>query len=422
MGHLTEAAKKLYIYAFPLIVTEGTHRGADDKGFEHFRKFPDDREKRIVKLNMDTLYSLAWTQLANTPYLVHIPVIRERYYLFPVMDAYTNVVATFGTRTPEHAAGDYLLLLEGDPVPAGYEGYEIIRLPDSLNSILLRIETRGSEDYPLVNRLQDSITIRPLYPERVQPVPAADGRTPSAFAEELDARDYFTLFAELAAHNPIRDPEYLNYAAALGITPGFDWDALTPEQQKALEQGRREALALVVKNGRNPAYFKQKNGWTAILGGVGSYGTDYLQRAQTAYSGWGANLIADSAYVTTYTDHDGGLLTNQHSYRLHIAPDGYPHAAVFWSLTLYGEPSRYPVPNPIDRFSVNTYDVESGRIKQNPDGSLDIFISAAAPAGETANWLPAPQEEEHFSLAIRIYWPDEQTIGGNWDPPTLERI
>ena len=80
------------------------------------------------------------------------------------------------------------------------------------------------------------------------------------------------------------------------------------------------------------------------------------------------------------------------------------------------------MPNPIDRFSVNTYDVESGRIKQNPDGSLDIFISAAAPDGETANWLPAPQEEEHFSLAIRIYWPDEQTIGGNWDPPALERI
>ena len=38
------------------------------------------------------------------------------------------------------------------------------------------------------------------------------------------------------------------------------------------------------------------------------------------------------------------------------------------------------------------------------------------------NWLPAPKTEEHFSLALRVYTPDEQTIRGEWEPPVLERI
>ncbi|MFR6496076.1 MAG: DUF1254 domain-containing protein [Ruminococcus sp.] len=83
MANLKEQAKALYLYGFPLVVTEATHWGSDDKGFHHLRTFPTDKVNKIVKLNNDTLYSTAWTQLAQTPYLVHIPKITERYYLFP---------------------------------------------------------------------------------------------------------------------------------------------------------------------------------------------------------------------------------------------------------------------------------------------------------------------------------------------------
>jgi len=97
---------------------------------------------------------------------------------------------------------------------------------------------------------------------------------------------------------------------------------------------------------------------------------------------------------------------------------------VFWSITLYGEPSKYLVPNPIGRFKINTYDLQDGSVEKNPDGSLDIFIFADEPEEELArkNWLPAPKTEEHFSLALRVYTPDEQTIRGEWEPPVLERI
>lgn len=427
MANLTEQAKALYLYGFPLVVTEATHWGADDKTFQHLRTFPTDKANKIVKMNNDTLYSTAWTQLARTPYLVHIPKITERYYLFPILDAYTNVVESIGTRTPERAEGDYLLLYRDTPVPAGYESYRVIRLQDSLNAVLLRIETRGKADYPVVNRIQDSITIRPLYPERVRPVRKAPKLSPAVYVETIFPKEFFTLFAALSAENPIRDEAYVRIFEAFGYdrtTGAFSWDALTAEQQQALTEGSRLGFAEIQAGRRNPQYSVQHRGWLSVIGGVGTYGTDYLQRAITAYSGWGANIIQDSAYVIAAADDSGAPLDSRNRYRLHIPADGYPHASVFWSITLYGEPSKYLVPNPIERYKINTYDLENGSVEKNPDGSLDVYISAEAPEDALArkNWLPSPAEEEHFTLALRVYTPDELTIRGEWEPPVLERI
>ena len=425
MSDLIKAAEKLYLYGFPLIVTEATHRGSDDKGLVHLRKFPTEKITKVVKLNMDTLYSLGWTQLRNTPYIAHIPKITERYYLFPIMDAYTNVVESIGTRTPDKAEGDYLLILDGEAVPEGYENYRIIRLKNSLNAVLLRIETRGKKDYELVNRIQDSITLKPLYEDRVEPVPPEPDKTPSAFAEELPAKDFFELFASLTADDPIDDEEYIRLFGLFGYDPdtnSFDYDSLSEDKKNALASGRENALSIIRKGRLDKNNIVRKRGWTAITGGVGRYGNDYLQRAVTAYAGWGANLIEDSAYISGYADDDGEPFSNSNSYKLHFEPDGYPHAAVFWSLTLYGEPSRYPVRNPIDRFAINTYDIQDGAVHKNNDGSLDIIISKDRPAGQNANWLPAPSDEERFTLVIRVYYPDELTVKGQWEPPAIRKI
>lgn len=110
MSDLRQDAVDVFLYGYSLMMTEAIHWGADDKKFEHCREVPTDQYKRITKLNMDTLYSYAWTQLANTPYLIHIPEITERYVLFLIMNAYGDVIYSIGTRTPELYAGDYMLL------------------------------------------------------------------------------------------------------------------------------------------------------------------------------------------------------------------------------------------------------------------------------------------------------------------------
>ena len=47
MANLKEQAKALYLYGFPLVVTEATHWGSDDKGFHHLRTFPTDKVNKI---------------------------------------------------------------------------------------------------------------------------------------------------------------------------------------------------------------------------------------------------------------------------------------------------------------------------------------------------------------------------------------
>ena len=425
MSRLAEKAEQLYIFAFPLIATEVTHYGADDKaGLEHFRTFPDDKNERIVKMNMDTLYSLAWTQLANTPYAVHIPKIEDRYYLFPIMDAYTNVVESIGTRTPEKAEGDYILLYEDDPVPEGYENYQVIRLENSMNSVLLRIETRGKKDYDYINKIQDQFEFRPVYPEKVEPVPAPK-KSPARFLETVSAREFFTLFDKLAVVNPIRDAEILGFAKEFGIGEGtLDFDELSADMKVALEEGAKTGFEKL-----NKGFFDVKdliisNGWASKFKDIGTYGTNYLARASTAYHGWGANIPEDSAYASISSEMTGKALDPTKKYRIRFEKDGFPHASFFWSLTLYGSVSQYPVKNKLDRFAINTYDVNDGLVELNEDGSLDIIVSKDEPTDpkEKKNWLPAPTDEPAYSLAIRIYCPDEFTLQGKWTAPVMTEI
>ncbi|MCD7884896.1 MAG: DUF1254 domain-containing protein [Lachnospiraceae bacterium] len=425
MLNLREDAKNVFIYAYPLITTEAIHLGADDRHFEHCREFPTSEYRRIVKLNMDTLYSYAWTQLKNSPYLIHIPKITERYFLFPVMDAYTNVIYSIGTRTPQMSAGDYIFLYREEPVPKEYKNYRVLRSEDSLNSILLRIETRGKEDYKLVNRLQDQFRIEPLYPERIEPVPPAHGVIPAEYPGTLSSEEYFTRFSELSADNPIKDPEILQAFERLGYQSAaavFDYSKVSSEQKAALEQGMKDGMDLLRQPGRFSRQVVRSNGWLTILGDAGTYGTNYLQRASTARTGWGANIPQDSLYSIATEDRNGSRFYSDKKYILHIEADGYPRASIFWSITLYGEKSKYPVKNKINRYSVNTYNIRQNKVEVNADGSLDLYIAREEPEDEhkRKNWLPAPIDDEHFSLTIRNYWPDEISLAGRWEPPQVK--
>jgi len=58
-------------------------------------------------------------------------------------------------------------------------------------------------------------------------------------------------------------------------------------------------------------------------------------------------------------------------------------------------------------------------LAQNPDGSVDIHIQKAAPAGHEANWLPAPSSE--FILWLRVYIPGATILDGKYTvPPVVE--
>jgi len=119
-------------------------------------------------------------------------------------------------------------------------------------------------------------------------------------------------------------------------------------------------------------------------------------------------------YWTTDADGSGHALSGQHDYVMHFPPAGLPPHDAFWSLTMGDAKNRF-VANPIGRYSVGD---RSGLVP-SADGSVDIYIQNAAPAGHESNWLPAPAGR--FILWLRVYVPGAAILRGTYTvPPVVE--
>jgi hypothetical protein len=157
------------------------------------------------------------------------------------------------------------------------------------------------------------------------------------------------------------------------------------------------------------------NGWITMFG-LGVPGNGMLFRAACAQIFPGpVNVPQEAMYWWTNADGAGRTLSGRHDYILHFPPGGLPPNDAFWSLTMGDAKNRF-VANPINRYSVSDH---SG-LAQNDDGSVDIYIQNAAPAGHESNWLPAPAAD-NFILWLRVYVPGAAILDGKYTvPPVVE--
>lgn len=62
----------------------------------------------VVRPNVDTLYSTAVIDLSHNDVVVDIPIIKDRYWVFPFYDAYGNNYVNLGS-VENSTAGKYIL-------------------------------------------------------------------------------------------------------------------------------------------------------------------------------------------------------------------------------------------------------------------------------------------------------------------------
>src|SRR5215831_18232170 len=86
---------------------------------------------------------------------------------------------------------------------------------------------------------------------------------------------------------------------------------------------------------------------------------------------------------------------------------------IFWSVTMYNSKYLF-VDNPINRYSIGTY---TEGLKNNIDGSFDIYIHASPGKDRESNWLPS--DKNSFYLILRMYLPAEDVLNGTWTPPPV---
>jgi len=160
------------------------------------------------------------------------------------------------------------------------------------------------------------------------------------------------------------------------------------------------------------AYVTKVDGWTTMYG-CGEPGNGILVRAACARAFPGPiNVSQEAVYWTTKVDSTGQRLSGQHDYIMQFRAGQLPPNDAFWSLTM-GDARNHFVPNPINRYSVND---RSGLVP-NADGSVDIYIQNAAPAGHGFNWLPAPSG--NFILWLRVYLPGKAILDGQYKVPAV---
>jgi hypothetical protein len=396
--------------------------------FRHSATFPDANFTAVVSPNADTLYSTAWLDLQAEPQILSMPDTKGRYYLMPMLDAWTNVLAAPGKRTTGTAAWNAAIVgpsWQGQ-LPAGMQE---IRSPTNMVWLLGRTQTNGPADFAAVSALQQQYKLTPLSAWSGANAGAASAAVPETVDTQLapvaqvaamDAATFFTRFAALLPDNPpaVEDGPMVEKVTRLGIVPGKEFLLDKPDaaSSRAIQGGVRDGLAGIVAVAKSaPVGPVGESGWTVALN-LGHYGTEYLRRASVAWLGLGANLPEDAIYPTTRVDAQGQPLSGANRYVLHFDKQDLPPTNAFWSLTLYNDRQLFAA-NPLNRYALGDRD----RLKYNKDGSLDLYIqNTPVSKDKEANWLPAPLEG--FNLMLRIYWPKPPVLDGTWTPPRVERL
>lgn len=417
-----------YIYGYPLMLTEATKKtmlanGARINQFLHERSFPDPGYTTIVRPNVDTLYSMAWLDLAPEPVVLWLPETYGRYYLMELLDPWTNVFASLGARTTGTGQGAYAITGPGwnGRLP---EGMARIDSPGDTVWIIGRTQTNGPADYPPVHAIQNGYILVPLsrwgkfFTARDSGQDSKSmNENPADWVAALDGATFFQLMMTAMGQNPpwIKDPRMKEKLAVLGLEPGsFAFSSLSPTVKAALELAGGFGPRLIAAEAAGLYGATGKGGWRVLRRNTGFYGADYLLRAIVALAGIGANLPQDSVYAPAFADSAGKPLDGQNSYRIHFGKDRLPPVLAFWSITLYNQ-EGYLAENPLHRYAVSPH---LGSLAYNDDGSLDIFVGPAAPGVNLLpNWLPAPSG--NFNLVLRLYWPGRPVLDGRWQQPPI---
>jgi hypothetical protein len=436
-----QIAEDAYIYGYSLITTEVTRvqmtsvdkvetLRAPMNQFANVPRYPPADYRGVSAPNADTLYSVAWLDLAQPQVFSH-PAMGDRFYLFEIVDLWMSALESAPSkRTAGGAAANYLISGPGwkGTVPPGMKH---IPMATRYMVILGRTYADGTpKDYEAVNKLQAQYKITPLsawgrpFTPVAPPVDPNPGFSltdkPQAVILAMGTAGYFDRMAKLMggpAPAAAADAPMLARMAKIGIVPGqpFDMGKLDPAVQTALKDVPQSALSKIEAS--KASLGAMVDGWV-VTKGLGTYGTDYVKRAVVAAFGWPANQQKDAVYPYTEVDSTGQPLTGANKYTLTFAKGATPPVSGFWSITMYMiDQGWWFVPNALNKFTVSP----RNNPKYNADGSLTLYFQNESPgADKQANWLPAPKGP--FIAMLRMYWPKEiapSILNGSWKPPRV---
>ncbi len=380
--------------------------------------------KNVVRISLNSLWTTGWVDLEKEPVVLSVPDTHDRYYVFSLMNMWTDVFGSAGKRTTGTGPGSFLIAGPNWKGTAPSDIKQTFRSPTRYAWVLGQTQANGPDDFAAVNAIQAEYKLTPLSAWGKPYTPSSnvsvdskvDLKTiPPDQVARMDAGTFLNRLALAMKDNPpyAEDGPALEKLKKLGIEPGkpFDITKVDPEIARGLNKAVKEVQ---IKLAEDVTKIKNVNGWMQPHD-LGRYGTDYNTRAGIAYLGLGADQQEDTIYPTAYVDGDGNSLDSANEYMMHYEKDQLPPTNATWSVSQYK--GNFYERNVLDRYAIAPW----MPLKYNPDGSLDIYLQAESPGKDKeSNWLPAPPGK--FNLTIRKYWPKEEALNGTYKNPPVKKV
>jgi len=439
-----EIGTDAYKYGLPLVTMNKTYKNQTSVNvpngqgfgpvnqFNPVRQFTDPDDRSVVAPNWDTLYDIAWLNLKKQPQVIHVPKIKDRFYLFPLMSPYTENFANLGSAT-DNKHGDYAVVGPDEGKVKLPKGVEKIKSPYNRVWIIERTEADpySKQDIKKVNGYQDKTTITPLnkYGKKGwEPKQRKPKDTEVNDPQMPEGLEFFNrLGKELDKFPPpAADATALEEFAKVGIGPGMEPadEGLPADTLQGLKDAVADGPDSVQADVRGEylGSFGAHNGY--LVTPTGTYGTDYSLRAVVTKVGLGAVQPSQAIYPYAQTDHSLAPLSGTKKYTVHIPAGQLPPVTKkgFWSFTVY-DADGFFVQNPINRYAVN----DRTDLAYNPDGSLDLYLQSSEPTDpqQAQNWLPTPANGDNLYVLWRLFGPKPDQVssiidGTGWKPPAIE--
>jgi hypothetical protein len=352
--------------------------------------------------NLDVVYSEAWVAIdEDTPVLVEIPEIKDRYYTWQMLNGWGETVLNINERTfPRRPFGKYAICLKGSnpEIPADALRVEI---PCRTSRVLTRIEI--GRDSKETERLQHQLRLTSLGDPRIEPrieIPMFEsGNVPRGEA--------FDHAVEILDGEPDINP---------GMEAVREKVRTVAAVVKSGDEARRH-VATIVTLRTLPELVKRlmkpgpvKNGWTRPEV-IGNYGNDYWARTVVNFEGIWANNLREVVYFGN-VGLDGSLIYTQTFPKEQLPAD---RASYYWSVIAVDNDEFRVIPNRLNRYLLN----KESPLQYNPDGSLTLVYAAEKPADvPESNWLPIA-DSQFYTLTFRLYGPTTDASTGEYYPPPV---
>ena len=426
-----------YVYGYPLVMMAVTRQvltaapAPDSEGtvapINQLARMPhyvSPNFKNVVRISVNGLWTTGFLDLGQEPIVLSVPDTKGRYYVFSIMNMWTDVFASIGKRSTGTGPGNFLIAGPNWQGTAPANIKQTFKCNTRYAWALGQTQANGPKDFPAVIAIENGYKLTPLSAWGKPYTPPTDvpvdksvdtSKTPVDQVSAMDAGAFFNRLAMLMTDNPpyAEDASALQKLKDIGVEPGkpFDISKAPPGIARGLERAVKEVPS---KMQEGVSKMKTVNGWMQPHD-LGAYGTDYDTRAGIAWLGLGADKQEDTIYPTAYTDGDGNPLDSANKYIMHYDKGQLQPTNAAWSVSQYQ--GNFYVVNALNRYGLCPW----MPLKFDKDGSLDIYLQAESPGkAKEANWLPTPPGA--FNITIRNYWPKEEALNGTYKNPPIKKV